>query len=331
MPQILDAGVWITVDGKELEEYSTEHPNHNSVACYIPSEEGQRFCFKLRNSNVTSNMSYAFYLKIDGTNCGGNICPKGHTAICSGAVLSETTEQPFLFSAMQLTDDDNVLHSNRNLWDQIGVIEVAVCRVVSQHSTPISAGPTLNSQPMHELSKKAGSHRVTLGDPVEKRQQHAHVTTLETPKAPYAKFIFRYRPKALLQAQGIIPSPASNSSEDVPPPSVKPKKENKKRPSDPAPPSDEPTQKKPHMDVKPEKPESSTSQPRKRKKLAEMMDRLRALKDEINQVQAGGGDEDSDDDEVEIVDEPVKRETSPIRVPPPRHPGKKIIIDLTDD
>ncbi|KAL4245266.1 hypothetical protein ABKN59_009723 [Abortiporus biennis] len=316
MPEILNAGAWITVEDKELEEYGTEKTSDNSVVCYIPSKEGQRFSLKVKHGDITTDMPYVFYLYIDGVLCNGRLCPAGCT--------------------MTLTDDESVLNTDRRkAWAQLGTIDVVVCRVLSEKDIPVGSRTrtNLDSGPVHELSKKSGSHRTKLGDAVTSNVplSSCTVTTLESRKAPYAKFTFHYRPRALLQAQGIIPAPPiPRNPAPLPPASVRAKRENRKRRYDPTvSASDDPTKVTQIDKVKLEKPEISTSQPKKRKRPAEIMERLRALKDEIDSAELES--RDNNEEEVEIVNAFVKKESSPIRVPPPRRPGKRILIDLTND
>ncbi|KAI0786157.1 hypothetical protein C8Q75DRAFT_282822 [Abortiporus biennis] len=336
MPEILNAGAWITVEDKELEEYGTEKTSDNSVVCYIPSKEGQRFSLKVKHGDITTDMPYVFYLYIDGVLCNGRLCPAGCSETQKGIPVSPTTIKPFIFSAMTLTDDESVLNTDRRkAWAQLGTIDVVVCRVLSEKDIPVGSRTrtNLDSGPVHELSKKSGSHRTKLGDAVTSNVplSSCTVTTLESRKAPYAKFTFHYRPRALLQAQGIIPAPPiPRNPAPLPPAYVRAKRENRKRRYDPTvSASDDPTKVTQIDKVKPEKPEISTSQPKKRKRPAEIMERLRALKDEIDSAELES--RDNNEEEVEIVNAFVKKESSPIRVPPPRRPGKRILIDLTND
>jgi len=58
---------------------------------------------------------------------------------------------------------------------------------------------------LHERTKKMGMHHVTLqGTETRQTRDMFNVQFLDT--APHASFMFRYRPKALLAAQGIVPN-----------------------------------------------------------------------------------------------------------------------------
>ncbi|PIL23299.1 hypothetical protein GSI_14609 [Ganoderma sinense ZZ0214-1] len=81
---------------------------------------------------------------------------------------------------------------------------------------------------VNERSKKAGVHCVSLGAnrqvPLSKTQSSS--TPLNPREGNVAKFIFRYRPRGLLQAQGIIPLPAAERKP------IRLDRKIKKRPSD---------------------------------------------------------------------------------------------------
>ncbi|EPS95253.1 hypothetical protein FOMPIDRAFT_162455 [Fomitopsis schrenkii] len=64
--------------------------------------------------------------------------------------------------------------------------------------------------PVHERSKKAGSHCVKLGDgkwcePLDGATAGPRKVYIDDVQHPYIRFIFRYQPRAMLQAHGIIP------------------------------------------------------------------------------------------------------------------------------
>ncbi|GBE83836.1 hypothetical protein SCP_0508930 [Sparassis crispa] len=53
-----------------------------------------------------------------------------------------------------------------------------------------------------------------MGDTIDaEAYKHWHPEYLDAKTMPYLKFIFRYRPRAILQAQGIIPAPAEDLDE----------------------------------------------------------------------------------------------------------------------
>lgn len=69
---------------------------------------------------------------------------------------------------------------------------------------------------VHEKSKKAGTHTTQLGkQEVSKRHSKAIKTEPYTRSdtTPWVSFEFRYRPAAILQAEGIMPKPRVSDDE----------------------------------------------------------------------------------------------------------------------
>ncbi|KAI0716754.1 hypothetical protein C8Q76DRAFT_616324 [Earliella scabrosa] len=208
--------VWVTCDGEQLPEYQTkvEGDQGKNVACYIPSESGKNFVIHWRDGVGRDWLTLTF--KLDGSTLGhSSLCVAGQSGKRAGVLTSADIEQPFEFANLHTTDDDSLLTglSNNN---ELGTIEVSVRRVRSEYTlVPYYPGGFNPVGSVHERSKKAGAHSVSLGkgtkisgQPCQYLERHAAVDPLE---GYVAVFVFRYRPRALLQAQGIIPSSPSAS------------------------------------------------------------------------------------------------------------------------
>ncbi|KAI0659682.1 hypothetical protein C8Q70DRAFT_980345 [Cubamyces menziesii] len=206
--------IWITDDeGRRMPEYKMEVEGHNgkTVACYIPSESGKRFAIHWKDYNGlhTSSMS----MVVDGTHRVGNVCrPNDHGHRIGIRTDHAEVYHPFQFAALRTTDDDSaLLETKAHALEKLGTIEVNVTRVHS-HVRRAAFRPQAFSGvgAVHERSKKLGAHCVTLGEGVRVRRLHGRCKSrpLDPREGPYATFTFRYRPAALLQAQGIMPPPA---------------------------------------------------------------------------------------------------------------------------
>ena len=199
MPELKDLGVsvHIIVDDKPLEEYGTEVKEGKKSTCYIASQEGQVFLFpfsctsyicdcrailkqfkiSIKNDTTYELQLWAF---MDGNDTGGLLAYAGKTSSKRGLAVSETSTKPYVFTKLEMTgesdqhltkliveklflpDDDTVLASTKKISAKLGVIELRVQRVVTGPSTSIAGSATqIDTQPVHERSKKAGCHRVS--------------------------------------------------------------------------------------------------------------------------------------------------------------------------
>jgi len=199
---------WITVDGTELKHFNVEIlDNGNKATCWIPSEAGKKFTVNWRDSNRDSMIGG--FIKMDGISCGGNTINPGVlrlpvTIQKSSMPASSMTEKPFLFSPLELTDDDAYLDHGATS-NNLGEIMIEIWRVTPIASAAASRMHFPDAQKVHERSKKALAHRVKLGDEVYAPQK----PTLQVKKidmVPLVTFVFKYRSLDMLRANGIAPT-----------------------------------------------------------------------------------------------------------------------------
>ncbi|KAH9899204.1 hypothetical protein C8Q73DRAFT_724150 [Cubamyces lactineus] len=206
--------VWITDDNDQrMPEYKMEAEGNSgkAVACYIPSESGKRFVIHWKDYNGLHTASVR--VNIDGALRCSNICrPNENGRRAAIRTVSADTYHPFQFADLRTTDDDSALLANdAKAVEKIGGIEVDITRV--HPHVPRAAFRPQTCRVIgvvHERSKKLGVHRVTLGEgiKIKKPPVWSKSVPLDPREGPFVSFIFRYRPAALLQAQGIMPPPA---------------------------------------------------------------------------------------------------------------------------
>ncbi|KAI0702805.1 hypothetical protein C8T65DRAFT_831091 [Cerioporus squamosus] len=209
--------VWITCDGESLPEYQVQvEGDGKTVACFVPSESGKNFAIHWNDHVKATWLLYAFTL--DGRNIShGSISSAGSSGKRAGVLTDADIEQPFQFADLKTSDDDSLL-SNMSSNADLGTIRVSIRRV-HEHYTLVPFTPaTFNAvEKVHERSKKAGAHNVALGKgsriadpPLRYLFRYDPIDPLE---GYIATFVFRYRPRALLQAQGVMPlSPPSQEA-----------------------------------------------------------------------------------------------------------------------
>ncbi|GBE83794.1 predicted protein [Sparassis crispa] len=198
----------IYCDGYPVDEYCARIENSTTVSCWIPSEAGKKFEVHWRNEldEVASADCY-----MDGRCMGCSATMPWRRGRRWGVRTGAETFSPYQFTPLVVTDDEDVANPDACGIEDLGVVEVRVCRVVHEYrrfAKPYRPRYFPERGPIHERSKKAGTHCVSLGDGVRcppHTSPPTKVVYLDRQDRPYIRFIFRYRPRALLQAEGIMP------------------------------------------------------------------------------------------------------------------------------
>ncbi|KIJ51465.1 hypothetical protein M422DRAFT_26873, partial [Sphaerobolus stellatus SS14] len=215
---------WISVDGEELPQYSVkivgqpgsppEIPKFHTVSCWLPSQEGKEFVVNIdyASSPIKPESWFAMRTELDGNRlskslyCPGDRFPRA----IKGCVVDTKTERPLVFATLNLNDDEYSLDP-ANV-DALGTISISLRRVIPLSKDGIGfcrvAKGLTSPMSIHEANKKAGSHRILLGERRELQKParpHSKWRTSSPDKAPFLKFIFHYRSADILRAQEIIP------------------------------------------------------------------------------------------------------------------------------
>ncbi|CDO74584.1 hypothetical protein BN946_scf184583.g11 [Trametes cinnabarina] len=182
--------IWIgDSDGRRLPEYNMqiEGDDGKTAACYIPSESGKRFVIHWKDYNMAHHTDLK--ICVDGVLNVRNVFRPGS----GGSRVGVRTQSADSYNAFQFADLRTT--AGPSFAEKVGTIEVRVVRVHSHsESVPFRRHHAAGVGAVHERSKKLGAHCVA-------------VKPLDPHEGPFATFVFRYRPAALLQAQGIIPPP----------------------------------------------------------------------------------------------------------------------------
>ncbi|KAH8113110.1 hypothetical protein DFH11DRAFT_1744517 [Phellopilus nigrolimitatus] len=219
MPLFSDCAVHVVVDNEALKEYCTQTKG-SSVTTWIESVSAKEFEISFKALNFRSSLqlkihadglhlkNWAYTLERD----------MGKKLVWDGIYVGENTYKPFAFGDVTQTDSDSavVVH------EDFGTICVEIRQVTYiENQTRGFKEPKMLPDAIHENNKKAGSHRIRLGE-ARKRITSAKILTAK-PFDPLnanaiATFKFIYRPRGILQALGIIPCNDSNSKNDSAPP-----------------------------------------------------------------------------------------------------------------
>ncbi|KAJ6507180.1 hypothetical protein C8R47DRAFT_1100524 [Mycena vitilis] len=209
MPRLIANGfeAWITIEDEEVEQYepkAVEYPTGQT--CWIASQINKGFSIHWKNTDVFCQTVARIW--VDGIECSGEIIlMPNREATISGRRASGSTVSPFVFSPLNLTDDDAFLDSAHK---DVGVIRVEIWTINYTGSKPyIDNAPPPAESKIHERSKKGGAHQIKFQDSVVVSTRAAAIIEyLEN--SPLATFTFRYKSLDLLRADGLAPSHSSS-------------------------------------------------------------------------------------------------------------------------
>lgn len=124
-----------------------------------------------------SDISFSVFM--DGK-CTDDLIVKAESSgTIIGLLVSEMSIRPYMFSMLEVTgkglllrhnlpltilmlDDDNTLASTKEMSGKLGVIELHLHRVIPGAKLPFKVPVVeIDSKPVHEKSKKAGTHRIS--------------------------------------------------------------------------------------------------------------------------------------------------------------------------
>ncbi|KAI0754339.1 hypothetical protein C8Q80DRAFT_362358 [Daedaleopsis nitida] len=195
---------WVTCENRRLPEYSMKSEGDGkTISCYIPSRVGKAFSLHWRTSGSSSMNHCELYM--DGIHVGSYSANDSMSAVRTGP----STRQPLRSAELLTTDDDTALHrlGHSDLWTiKVSFWNASITPGWSGKRKYSRFDALQSVQPIHERSKKAGGHCITLGTkevapPRSRYQNTFELIGLE----PQVVLLFRYRPLAILQAERIAP------------------------------------------------------------------------------------------------------------------------------
>ncbi|KDQ24311.1 hypothetical protein PLEOSDRAFT_1085546 [Pleurotus ostreatus PC15] len=170
---------WVEIEGIAAQEYNIKvKEDPKRVTCWIASEEGKAFGVHIKDTSC--RIATCWTLSVDGVEVHSPVLvprPKGES------------------------------HLN------VGEITLDIWTAQDSERTGPASCVQLPNDPVHEKSKKSGMHCIGLG-----AVEHEESATAELWDCidHLATFSFKYRPLALLQANGIAPPPPPASASPDP-------------------------------------------------------------------------------------------------------------------
>ncbi|KAF9533971.1 hypothetical protein CPB83DRAFT_844863 [Crepidotus variabilis] len=222
---------WVNIDGEKTPCYAVEvDKKERTVSGWIASEKGKEFWVGI-NKMDKSRCAVRVTCYVDTLNVGRNFFKKSELAWVKfdSLMLSKKAERPFVFSSVNLTDDDAYLEPSLDEKKKGAIGELTfkvhrVTRLITKRtkrnrddtSEEDDSEEEIKLEKVHERSK-AGitmQHQAGLGekrlkavnsddDVIEDRYYDTSVYS--EIKELIATFTFRYRSLEVLQASGIAP------------------------------------------------------------------------------------------------------------------------------
>ncbi|KAG2071798.1 hypothetical protein BDR04DRAFT_1142099 [Suillus decipiens] len=216
-----DFAARIFIDDQELPEYDvvvSSTPTENRITCWIASVEGKKFGVRTKFLAPRTSGS-ATTIFVDGIGCRTYIAHPDYVGTFDRTSLTNAyVKRDFMFSKIELTDDDSLLDDRTS--NDIGQIVLEVVhgkytlneQVVGSQNV-IDRTLRVQEGKVHERSKKACSHRVAFGEEVSHHEPASTFTVIRD-NSPKTIFVFKYTRLDVLQAMGVAPhTPISAETE----------------------------------------------------------------------------------------------------------------------
>lgn len=207
-----DFSACIFTDGEELPEYDvvvSSTPTENRITCWIASDAGKKFGVRAKFlAQQTSGSLVTVF--VDGNRCRGYVISPGWIGTQEVTSLGNSyVGRDFMFSQLELTDDDSMLDDQSA--NDIGQIMMEVVQGKYTMKEQVVGSKNVNDRTLHvregkvhERAKKACPHRVVFGEEVP-HQSSVSAFKIIPDNSPKTIFVFKYTRLDILQAMGIAP------------------------------------------------------------------------------------------------------------------------------
>ncbi|KAF8972297.1 hypothetical protein BDZ97DRAFT_1019970 [Flammula alnicola] len=227
----------VKMDGKELECYASQiNTDKKEVSCWITSEAGKAFSVYLEAHRL--DFDCRAHLHFDGHRIDGVIFIRrkhGSRENWDHIVTDDNRKRFFIFSPMDFTDDANIgsilsgASAGSSVRQKVGEIEIIIFRL-SNVKKVSALRKTWTAPQVHKIPESVAKGRIMHQVVYKEESAIEQPAQAPTPEVFYtgnrgdrvATFIFRYRPRDVLQRTGILPrdltpQPPEIQPEEVPP------------------------------------------------------------------------------------------------------------------
>ncbi|KAI0362102.1 hypothetical protein OH77DRAFT_1416315 [Trametes cingulata] len=195
-------GAWVSCDGQELEHFQAKVEGDKVMSCYVPGDGSKEYKAHWIDSKPPTHLSIE--VRTDGRRIGVVSHTKGSTK-ASAAGLRVPVDANCSSQFLHVSSGDDALPSAYN--EDIGTIELRLRRARDFIAVPpTSKLPATSGSSRQRPHSNAGSTKRT---PLGQREATQPRATVLRPiliyDKPYVTFRFMYRPREVLEANGIIP------------------------------------------------------------------------------------------------------------------------------
>ncbi|THH09514.1 hypothetical protein EW145_g1957 [Phellinidium pouzarii] len=215
MPRFSNCDIGIQIeDSGVLVEYGT-HIVGSTVTSWIASESGKEFAILFCAEHFPSSLQLVIFIDgVELVNRGYDQRKMGKEIVCSGVSIDANTVKPFIFADIVFSDEASTFGATQ-LGD-VGTIRVEILQVVFTESRdPTYYVPGMGNDPTQKRSRINGARGICLGEQKALRTKKMNSMPFDPSNPdPIVVFNYIYRPRAMLLAQGIIPTYVPKFVED---------------------------------------------------------------------------------------------------------------------
>ncbi|KAM0754630.1 hypothetical protein T439DRAFT_377084 [Meredithblackwellia eburnea MCA 4105] len=198
---------------------------------YIEAKDGEQFTVHYRDDGRSEDNGWDWTIRvyIDGSSVRGKVLlqtainqssigSKQRMVNFTGALESESSERPFVFSKPTLAEDPDDATTSEVIVKGAGTIKVTLQRGYFQGPSLQTVIKTPLKEPVFSEKSKKGmmSHISSFGESKSiERQKFVHVDDVDTSTNPWWSFEFRYLSRVLLELQGHVEAEDHSRSPSV--------------------------------------------------------------------------------------------------------------------
>ncbi|KAF5328789.1 hypothetical protein D9619_011663 [Psilocybe cf. subviscida] len=214
----------ILVDDERVAHYGVQvegNDDRGKATSWIASEVDKEFAINVSVKSLPKSNAYGVLVYIDGLLVSSSFfCADSdkRSRIITGVRISQTEKRKFMFGALEfLEDDSNAEAASAKTLGQIGIVLQTSTKPETRRPPDAPDSFVVPShEKVYEGSSKGMAHQVKYSEPREDRL--ASPKKLFNLKDPFtvAKHVIKYRPLAMLQANGIVARPLPPAIERTP-------------------------------------------------------------------------------------------------------------------
>ncbi|KAG8933902.1 hypothetical protein FRC02_010933 [Tulasnella sp. 418] len=211
---VLGFSAAIEVDGQNLTCYTRDvNGSTRTTTCFIESQAGKTYRIRVEReaNSALLGVDLIISLHLDGDPnaiCNSLMRATDRKAFIGPIPSGPRESRSLVFCPVQTTDAESDIIPSSSCTD-VGSIVLRVTKVKVNSKSTFRRNHYRSKMLVHERTKMEGAHSTILGPAGNVATEHPAYTaqTLDEPNNyPFLKLVFRYKPRNILMANGIIPN-----------------------------------------------------------------------------------------------------------------------------